>query len=386
MKKKLFLLGVIGLLMPFNISALSGSVSLSCDKAKLNVGESTTCTIKGNITDGSVSAVSAKVELSENLSLVSIETDSSWQGDGEDGNIELYTDDNKNGEFNIGTFVVKAGNNYGVSTSVSLKNVTLSDASFSEQSFTVSSYDIRIPSNINTLSMIKIDDENMLGFSSDELSYKFDTNYSLTNIKISATTTDSTAKISGDTGSKVVSYGTNKYTIKVTAENGDEKEYIITVVKHEGRELKTLKINGKEIDLINGKYDYNLDVENKVDKISIEASLKNDHTSFVDKYGNREEKLEVGNNEFFIKTKDENNEELTYKIMINRLAADDNEVPDDKDVVDDNSNDTNLNDDNSDIKNPNTGAKISVITGSIVLISLCLIFVIMRKKDFFKKI
>ncbi len=53
---------------------------------------------------------------------------------------------------------------------------------------------------------------------------------STSSIKISATVNNSKAKVSG-TGTKDLKTGTNKFTLKVTAENGSTKTYTITVVK-----------------------------------------------------------------------------------------------------------------------------------------------------------
>ena len=109
MKKNIFLIGVIcSILIPINVSALTGSVSLSCDKTKLKPNEETTCSVKANTND-EVSAVGARIVLGSNLTLTSVTTDSAWQGDGNDGNIQLYIGENKKGNFNIATFKVKAG-------------------------------------------------------------------------------------------------------------------------------------------------------------------------------------------------------------------------------------------------------------------------------------
>ena len=108
--KKNYVLGIIGFLIlsnPLNVNALTGSASLSCDKAKLSAGESTSCTIKGTASEGNVSSLSAKINLSSNLQLVSVTTSDIWEGNGDDGNILLYTDKVKNGEFDIGSFTIK---------------------------------------------------------------------------------------------------------------------------------------------------------------------------------------------------------------------------------------------------------------------------------------
>lgn len=381
MKKKMFLLGVIGLLMPFSADALSGNVSLSCDKTKLNVGESTTCSIKGNITE-EVSAVSAKIELGENLTLVSVTTDSSWQGDGEDGNIELYTDNNKTGEFNIGTFIVKAGTTTGVSSSISLKDVALSDASFNEQSFTVNPVSIRVPSTVNTLKDITIDGKTINDFSSDKTDYSVSVDSNVSGIVLGVTLTDTSAKATGYNNNTKLNYGVNNIKIIVTSESGSSKTYTVKVIRSEIRELESLKINDKSIELTSGTYNYDLTISNDVTSVSLSAVLFNEKNAlFVDGYGSRTvNDLKVGNNAILVKVVDNNGEELTYTINVNRLDVDG------KDIVDGDISSDNSNNGNSTVKNPNTGIKVSVAIGSIVLISVCLVYVVVRKKNYFKKI
>lgn len=380
MKKKLFLLGVIGLLMPFNISALSGNVSLSCDKAKLNAGESTTCTIKGSIEDGSVSSVNARVELGENLSLVSVDTDSSWQGDGEDGNIELYTDDNKNGEFNIGTVVVKAGNSTGVSTSVSLKDVVLYDAAFKEQSLEVNSFAIRVLSKENTLKDLKINGNTINGFKSDKTDYSIELDES--EISISALSNDESANVTGDIGNKKLVYGENKFTITVTSESGSKKNYTVTINKPEIRELKKLKVNGMDFGLQKGLYEYDMIVLDDLSSISFEAELLNENVKFVDGFGPRKvDNLIPGKNAILIKVVDNNGDVLTYTIYAEKLVSDE----DDKIEIDEDKN-TNVNGNKEEIKNPNTGINVSLTVGFILSLIIIISYVILRKKNYFNKI
>lgn len=374
MKKVLYSLGIIGLLTPFSIKALTGDVTVSCAKDKLLKGETTTCTVKGNITEG-VSAVSAKVDLGENLTFVSFTPDSSWQGDGEEGNIELYTDNNKSGNFNIGTITVKAGDTSGVSTRVGLKEVKLSDASFVESSKSVQPFSIRILSEVNTLSSI-----NMLptltNFDSNKTNYEVDTVPYQNLITISPVLTDRSATLSGDTGEKSLSYGVNNFKITVTSETGVSKDYNIKVTRPEARELTSLKINNESIELKNGVYEYTYKVNNDITKINLDAEYQSGLTEgylrFADGFGSRTvEDLKVGNNEVLIKVADGYNEELIYKITINRLDEEDKDVAPE---TDDKKSGT--------VSNPKTG-----VTGvSISLVVACIVgYAVAKKKSLFKK-
>ena len=128
-KKYFIIIGLVFILLPINSSALSGSVSISCPKVTLNPDEVINCSISGNSSDF-VAAVSAKLSSTGNIQIFNITTPSIWQGNGSDGSIELYTDENKNGKFLIANFTVKAlHEGTGV---INVNNVSFTDESFSE--------------------------------------------------------------------------------------------------------------------------------------------------------------------------------------------------------------------------------------------------------------
>ena len=113
MKKKLIFLGILmGGVLPFRVKALTGNMAINCDKQVLEVGQSTSCKIVGT-SDDEVSALSFLLQSNNVISVSDVVTSSSWQGDGKDKNVALYTDENKKGTFDIATFKVtanKAGN------------------------------------------------------------------------------------------------------------------------------------------------------------------------------------------------------------------------------------------------------------------------------------
>ena len=123
--------------MPINIKALTGSISIKCDKESYSINETATCKVTGT-SDEEVKSVAAKVS-SENLN-VSFVTDSIWQGTGDDGNIQLYSDKGQTGTFNIGTLKISVkDSSYGVvSGIVTLSNVKYSDVAVGESQIQVS--------------------------------------------------------------------------------------------------------------------------------------------------------------------------------------------------------------------------------------------------------
>ena len=75
-------------------------------------------------------------------------------------------------------------------------------------------------------------------FNYNTLNYAIEVANSVSKVKISATAYDSTATISG-TGELKLAVGSNKATIKVTAQNGDVRNYVITIVRKEGTQVTT---------------------------------------------------------------------------------------------------------------------------------------------------
>ncbi len=114
--------------------AYTGSVTIVCDKEKLTDDEVATCTIKG-ITSDPVSSLSMKLGAGENLAISNLSIDQSWEGTGENNDIEIYTDENKTDTFIIGTFNVAIGSDIGDKESyIEAKNIIFYDQDFEEHS------------------------------------------------------------------------------------------------------------------------------------------------------------------------------------------------------------------------------------------------------------
>lgn len=408
MKKNIFLIGVIcSILIPINVSALTGSVSLSCDKTKLKPNEETTCSVKANTND-EVSAVGARIVLGSNLTLTSVTTDSSWEGNGDDGNIQLYVDNNKKGNFNIATFKVKAGSvNTGADTSVSLSDVKLSDASFAETDFTVSPVNVRILSNVNTLKTLTVSGSNFT-FNKDTNSYELTIDED--NTTISATKYDNNSSISGDIGNKKLNYGLNTFTIKVTSESGIVNTYTLKINRPDNRSkdnyLLGFKFNNYNIDFSKDKTSYSLIVENKVTKLAICFGKVEDDTILcidgdsldisdkakmeslifnkqeirdADEKCNADESIcysiigdiNVGNNELKMVVTAENKDEKEYVFTINRKNESGKVVDKTDDEI---------------TSNSKTGSASIIIVAIVMVIALVVAIIVAKKKGLFDKI
>lgn len=437
MKKKLIIfIMLVGILVPINVKALTGSVTLSCDKVKVKVGEETTCYIKGDISEG-VSAVDATLELGDNLTLSSITKDSIWEGSIEDEDIKLYTDNNKSGKFNIASFKVKAGTNSGVDTSIKLNNVKLTNGTdFAETDFTVTPVSIRIPSTVNTLSSLRISNLAFI-FSENVTTYSFEVDSD--SATITATKKDSNSTVSGDIGTKSLKYGLNTFNIKVTSESGDTKTYTLKLTRPDKRSkdnyLLDFKFNGYDIDFNKDKTKYDLIVDNKVTRIascygkvnddtilcidsekacfseksnndilfnnkSIEELFKddsfkyecNDDETLCDIYLNNEKigiievdedgtengyillgDLKVGSNELKMVITAENEEEQEYIFNINRKNEEGKEIVSDKT-------------DEEITSNGKTGSTYIIVVSIIMIVALVVFLILAKKKGLFNKI
>lgn len=123
MKKITILLIGIVLLIPFQAKALTGSLKMDC----IESNEQVSCQLQGIGTDGKVGGVDAIVAVSEELELVSVTTDSSWQGDGSNGKIVVYDTTARENTFNIATIVVKAKNKTPAKGKITISDIIFAD-------------------------------------------------------------------------------------------------------------------------------------------------------------------------------------------------------------------------------------------------------------------
>lgn len=114
------------LAIPFDVDAATFSLSASCGSS-VTVGQTVTCKINGTVSGTSVAGFQANYSVSGGT-LKSFTTASGWQGEGDGGRIDLYTDTNKTGTFSIGTITITA-NKVGNIT-LSITNIGAADENF----------------------------------------------------------------------------------------------------------------------------------------------------------------------------------------------------------------------------------------------------------------
>lgn len=276
MKKRIYvIITFIMMILPFYVSAEStGSVNISCSPSTIKSGETTSCTITGK-TDNDVSSISMGIKLSENLEAVEFKPNSTWLGDDiSNGKIDIYTNsgDPVKSEFTIGTLKIKAKSGV-IAKDESLtltSNVFYHDRA--EYKIPDATTSIRIPSNNNSLSSIKVNDD---GKFFDENKTSFDLTIKSDTANIVVTTKDSKAKVKGN-GQQKLNYGKNTFKIEVTAEDGSKKVYTLNINRPDSRSKENYLLDfgflNHDIKFDKNKTEYELIVENNISKIGLFAS------------------------------------------------------------------------------------------------------------------
>ena len=121
MKKKVFFMLVL-LLVPLSVYA--DSVSIKCPST-MDSNSEFSCEVTGN-SNNFITSLSAVVTTTKDVSFVSFIPDSGiWQGDGVNGQIDLYTDVDVKNNFKIG--VIKLKNNGNTDSSVTIDSIFFYD-------------------------------------------------------------------------------------------------------------------------------------------------------------------------------------------------------------------------------------------------------------------
>ena len=182
----------------------------------------------------------------------------------------------------------------------------------------------------NRLSGIKINGVALEYFNEDTTSYDVEVDSSVEKVNIEVTKKDSKAKISGNYGENIISYGKNKLVINVISEAETRNTYTINITRPDKRSsvntLKTLTLSSGEINFKPDVTEYNVNVENSVDKITIKSTLTDAKSKYVEDFSNKEITLIEGSNKVQIKVVSEKEEEKVYTININRALSSNNSL------------------------------------------------------------
>lgn len=167
----------------------------------------------------------------------------------------------------------------------------------------------------NNLSSLKLNN-GTINFVSSTTTYNVTVDDASTTI--TATAKDSKSTVSG-AGTKNLNYGTNKFDIVVTAENGTQKTYTVNVTRKDNRDsnnyLSSLKTTVGQVDFYKEKTNYSLSVSNNITEVTITATAASQKSTVA---GAGTKNLVEGENSFIIKVTAENQSVKEYKIIIIR--------------------------------------------------------------------
>lgn len=280
MKKVIFyLITVFTLLLPVDLLALSGDLSISCNTTSVKPGQQIKCSVSGN-SDGQISMVFANISANGSISIDKFRAERIWDVKTEWPNLSLSSNDKKPGVFEIGTVYLKA-NSAGTGNFV-MSGITFTGDSGETVSIANKSVSISVISDNPTPTptpepepepapVVKSSDSSLksltvssgsIDFVPSTLEYNLDVSSNVSTIQIQAVPNDTKAtvklpdKLSLETG-------LNTFAIVVTAEDGSTTTYKINVNKleniiSENALLSSLNISGKQINFSSDVFEYKI--------------------------------------------------------------------------------------------------------------------------------
>lgn len=280
MKKVIFyLITVFTLLLPVDLLALSGDLSISCNTTSVKPGQQIKCSVSGN-SDGQISMVFANISANGSISIDKFRAERIWDVKTEWPNLSLSSNDKKPGIFEIGTVYLKA-NSAGTGNFV-MSGITFTGDSGETVSVANKSVSISVISDNPTPTptpepepepapVVKSSDSSLksltvssgsIDFVPSTLEYNLDVSSNVSTIQIQAVPNDTKAtvklpdKLSLETG-------LNTFAIVVTAEDGSTTTYKINVNKlenimSENALLSSLNISGKQINFSSDVFEYKI--------------------------------------------------------------------------------------------------------------------------------
>ena len=280
MKKVIFyLITVFTLLLPVDLLALSGDLSISCNTTSVKPGQQIKCSVSGN-SDGQISMVFANISANGSISIDKFRAERIWDVKTEWPNLSLSSNDKKPGIFEIGTVYLKA-NSAGTGNFV-MSGITFTGDSGETVSIANKSVSISVISDNPTPTptpepepepapVVKSSDSSLksltvssgsIDFIPSTLEYNLEVSSNVSTIEIQSLPNDTKAtvklpdKLSLETG-------LNTFAIVVTAEDGSTTTYKINVNKlenimSENALLSSLNISGKQINFSSDVFEYKI--------------------------------------------------------------------------------------------------------------------------------
>lgn len=285
MKKfRILILITLMMFLPFKVHALTGSIEVDCNPKNVAPGNEVKCVIKGT-SDGEITSFEIPFELSENLTAVSFDTATGWEGSDINTNkIQSYASgDGFSGNFNIGTLTLKV-NADAPDGEESIKFINMS---FFDDKDTANITDKAISLTVKEQEEVSKGLTNLTVTNGGKLQPDFTTTNDQYRVVISSNTfgltatpansSDTVKFVNGSTNEELnssnITYnpvtGQNMMLIEIIVGSGSsETKYALVVSKEQTGEeptydntLKSLTVGGKTVELKSGVYDYTITLE-----------------------------------------------------------------------------------------------------------------------------
>ena len=237
----------LGFIFKLDVNAASASVSVTSNKSSLVVGNTVTFTVRVQA-DTAIGAWDYATNVSSNLTYISGSpvSKSANLPSNNSTKVITYSFTYRANSSGTATFNFRLSNlldykteslmSFPANTSRNVKVITQNEL---EQSY----------SKNNNLKSLSIEGYQLSPtFNKNTLEYNVEVPNDVTKVKINAIKEDSTASIQG-TGEREVSEGKNKLEIKVTAQNGSVKTYVINVTVKELDPIK-VKVDNEEFNVV----------------------------------------------------------------------------------------------------------------------------------------
>ena len=318
-------------LIPINVFAESKSVIKAPDKASPDQEISIDIVVSDDVAIDSFKA-NLTYETSV-LEILSIENKNDWIDNTELKKesplaLDFAHNNGIRGETTVATIKFKVKKDVSKSNTV----LTLEASTKTKEEGTINTLDkvsktIDIKSTDNTLSEIKINGEKITNFSPNTYNYSIQVESSVTTVNFEATLNDKTATFKDKFGPKKnapLDYGENTFEIIVISASGEEKKYVIKVVRQDNRGtnnyLKQLIVNSNQrlFEFDKNTLLYTI-TTHKLETVEISAESEDPNATVEIK---KPDKLVIGTNEVTITVTSEKQESKVYKIIINNLDTD----------------------------------------------------------------
>ncbi|WP_256217649.1 cadherin-like beta sandwich domain-containing protein [Paenibacillus sp. OV219] len=174
-----------------------------------------------------------------------------------------------------------------------------------------------IHSNDASLSDLQIDGVTVAGFSAGTTSYSVEVPIKTKEVTVTATATDAKSTVTVVGGAKLKKIP-NTVTVLVTAEDGTQRTYTLTVnrVKSNVASLSDLQVNGVQVTGFNPNVlAYSIQLPSEATSVSVTATALDAQAKV---HINNVKKLKAGANTITVRVKAEDGTELTYSIIVTR--------------------------------------------------------------------